>query len=155
MSSSATNIAKLISGNNVKNNFSSAKDAGKIPAARNLRTAFSSNRKIVAIDSKSFSNQDPSAHVVDRNNLMPSTPPPETATTVQDFSVAWSYLKDDHNALFPGSLHALLDDLCITAAEDLQQVSDNLLVAVSATLKPAPKKKFLDAMQKSGVTVKI
>ena len=69
----------------------------------------------------------------------------------------WSYLKDDHNVLFQESLYAHLYDLCINSAEDLQQTSDNLLVAISATLKPAPnkKKKFLDAMHKSGGTVKI
>ena len=102
---------------------------GKSPT-KSLCSVLSSHRKV--LDSKSSSN-------------LPAAPPK-----------TWSYLKDDHNVLFQ---YAHLYDLCINSAEDLQQTSDNLLVAISATLKPAPKKKkkkkFLDAMHKSGMTVKI
>ena len=72
-----------------------------------------------------------------------------------DYETAWSLLVDDHNVLYPKALHALLDDLCLVAASDLQAVADNLLVAISATLKPVPKRKFLESLQKSGVTVRI
>jgi hypothetical protein len=113
---------------------------GKLPS-KSLCSVLSSHRKVL-LDSKSSSN-------------LPAVPP--KTVPAQDIALAWSYLKDDHNVLFQGSLYAHLYDLCINSAEDLQQTSDNLLVAISATLKPAPnkKKKFLDAMHKSGGTVKI
>ena len=110
---------------------------GKLPS-KSLCSVLSSHRKVL-VDSKPSSN-------------LPAAPP--TTVPAQDIALAWSYLKDDHNVLFQ---YAHLYNLCINSAEDLQQTSDNLLVAISATLKPAPnkKKKFLDAMHKSGGTVKI
>lgn len=72
-----------------------------------------------------------------------------------DYITAWSYLQDTSNALYPKSLLALMEDLKLESGEDLEQLSDNLLICLSATLKPAPKARFIDSLHKYGITVVI
>lgn len=72
------------------------------------------------------------------------TPPPAAASTPQgkDFATAWDCLTDPKKAANADALSALLDELGVSAPDDLQYVETEQFLQLAALLKPIPQKKF-------------